>query len=125
MNKNPHNKKDRDYVVGLLSGRTEQRRNSEGETVTVFVPKFVNKHQPLNSIFAKSLDSMQDILIAESVHSPLVNIDRNAFRKTLKDKMLLKELKSSIKKSLMEAGFNPKKRMNVGKPLFIHWRAFN
>lgn len=119
------NKRDRDYVVGLLSGRTESRRTRDGETVTVFLPKISNKHQPLDTIFAKTNKSIQDIFITEGVHQPRLNIDQNEFVKTSDERTVLKKLKAAVKSSVVKAGFNPKKRMNETKPVFVYWRAFD
>lgn len=120
-----NNKRDRDYVVGLLSGRTEQRKNRDGDVVTVFIPKQTNKHQPLDTIYAKTKKSQIEILIAEGVQQPMMNINQQEFVKTSSERELLKTLKRELKESLIKAGFNPKTRMNASKPVFIHWRAFD
>ena len=120
-----NNKRDRDYVVGLLSGRTESRRTPEGEVVTVFLPKLVNKHMPLSAIFAKDKGSEQDILIAEGVHQLRLFVDQNEFEKTSDERAILKKLKRQVKSELIKKGLNPKKRMNVREPVFIHWRAYD
>ncbi len=123
MNKSYRN--GRDPVAGLLSGRFEQRKNRDGEVVTVFIPKVLNKYRPLDEIFHKSKSSEQEVMITEGIHPRKVSIDQKEFVKTLSEKKQLREAKAEHKKRLKKAGFTPKKRMNVSKPTFIHWRAFD
>ena len=124
MIKQQHNR-DRDYVDSLLSGRIEQRKSSDGDTVLVFIPKQVNKYQPLGSIYAKTKKSQTEILIAENIQLPLMEINHQVFKKTLEEKQLFKKIKAEWKSNLIEKGFDPKKRRNVSEPQFVHWRAFD
>lgn len=44
---------------------------------------------------------------------------------TLYEKELLREAKAEHKRNLIKAGFDPKKRINVSKPTFVHWKALD
>jgi len=125
MSQNKQKWRDTDYVVGLLSGRMEERRRKDGTSFTTFIPKILNKYPPLRTIFYKDKRDEQTILIAEGVHPLRVETNFTTFKKSLTEKQLLKEMKRDHKKGLTSAGLNHKKRMNVGESVFIHWRAFN
>ena len=125
MSQNKTKWKEPDYVVGLLSGKMEERKRKDGTSFTMFVPKIMNKYQPLHNIFFKDKRDEQTILIEEGVHPLRVETNFTTFKKSPAEKQLLKEMKIDHKKGLTSAGLNHKKRMNVGDSVFIHWRAFN
>jgi len=110
-----------DFVVGLITGRTKKVKDSEGRVREEFVPNQWNKH-PLISVLEKGSPdkTRMEILEKEGLVLPALNINRDVFGKTPREKRYLKKLKAEHKKALINAGFNPKKRLNVSEPMTLH-----
>jgi len=51
--------------------------------------------------------------IFKEINSNRININWNAFRKTKEEKLLLKSIKQQHKKQIKDAGFDPKRYVNV------------
>lgn len=114
-----------DFVVGLLTGKYQERRRRDGTTYQAFIPKITNKYPPLGHIFSKDRRAEQDILVAERVHPPKLEINQREYKKTDAERSLLLSLKKQHKEALKKAGLNHKNRMNVTDEVFIHWRAYD
>lgn len=115
-NKKPH----LDYVKGLLTGRFEKVKNSNGKIREEFVPTLMNKYPPLHVLYNNNPElSRNEIMFRQSLIHGSVSIDRNEFKKTDVEKAALKKIKRDHKNSLKEAGFNPKKRLNITKPTLL------
>jgi len=63
----------------------------------------------------KAMTSVQHLRIAiqKEINSNRVKIDWNVFKKTKEEKLLLKSIKQQHRKQIREAGFDPKRCVNM------------
>lgn len=109
-----------DYVKGLLTGKFEKVKNTEGRIKEEFVPSIINRYPPLHILYANNPElSKNDILYRQSlIHGP-VNINWNEFKKTDVEKSALKKIKRDHKNELRKAGINPKKQLNIDSSVLL------
>lgn len=100
-----------DYVTQLLSGTIDEKGK--------FVPYKVNPYGLLGDLVRSSNKPMHEVMVAEGLWLPHVAHNGDVHKKTKAEKLELKELKSAHKKSLIKAGFNPKKRLNISEPAIL------
>lgn len=111
------NRREQDYVVGLLSGRWVQSKDLEGKVASIFQPYKRNPNPTLNELRKlKSHRSEDDIMSFERLRQLPVSIDRSIFAKSPAEKKVLKEAKKEHKSTLVKAGFIPSQRLNICEP---------
>ena len=101
-----------DYVVQLLSGRVDEKGK--------FTAFKLNPNTPLGDVVRSSNLSTHDVMVKESIWTPHVDIDKECFVKTKKEKAEFKEFKLAHNKLVRSAGFNPKKRLNITAPTTLN-----
>lgn len=103
MSRNKRQQKNRqqaDYVTGLLNGKIKNRNPS------IFALE--------NGALTKA-----EILEQEGLICRKLNIDYSVFSKTDIEKSTLKMAKRDHAKFILQAGLNPKSRLNVTSPMTI------
>jgi hypothetical protein len=108
MKNNVHN----DYVVQLMSGRFDEKGK--------FLPFKLNPNTSITEIIRSSDKSIQEIMVKENLWPSLVSLDKSVFVKNSSEKEDLKKIKVEHKKQLINAGFNPKKRLNLSEPTTLN-----
>ena len=105
-------RRNNDYVVGLITGRTRTGTDVHGKTVTEFVPNVINKHMTLDSMQRQTPDKpIQEILVAEALVSKPFHLDVGVFSKTPREKRYLKKMKADYRAMVIKEGSTPKERM--------------
>lgn len=100
-------KKQFDYVVSLISGRFQG---------TTFIPQTENPNPPLAYLrkVGQTSDITEDqLLVNEGLRIPLLTLNRGEFQKSNKERRNLKYAKKVHNRLLRNAGFNPKKVLNI------------
>ncbi len=119
-----NNKKgqNKDYVVGLISGRMVNETDKEGKTTSVFQPQLKNKHPRLHDVFRhEGLTKSEDQIMSEqSLRYPALYLDKSIYMKTESEKLRLKRMKSENKQAILKAGLNPRKCMNADLQQILH-----
>jgi len=100
-----------DYVTQLLTGSIDEKGK--------FVPYKVNPYGLLTDLLRSSNKPTHQIMVSEGLWLPHVEHNTDVHKKTKAEKKELKEIISAHKKSLIKAGFNPKKRLNLSEPTII------
>ena len=112
--------KDKDPVIGLISGRMVMEKDKEGKLVKVFKPMRRNPNPTLTELRKiKSHRTEDDILSFEKLRLMPLNIDFNVFVKSDAEKARLKKAKKEHKSTLVKAGFNPSLILNIGEPQIV------
>lgn len=96
------------FVDSLLNGKFDDKGK--------FTPYRINDNRPINEIMGNSKDSLHEVMYRENLWPGLVDINHEEFRKSDLDKKYVKVIKNKHKQLVREAGFNPKKRLNVSEP---------
>tara|TARA_R110000744_G_scaffold185388_2_gene304834 strand:+ start:3074 stop:3433 length:360 start_codon:yes stop_codon:yes gene_type:complete len=113
-------RQQRDYVIGLITGRTKKMVNSEGRVQEVFVPNIINKHMPLSSMFAQCPDKVkEEILAEEGLVSNKVSINKDVFAKSPREKRYLKKMIADYKADLAKTGHTPRSKMRNAKVIIL------
>lgn len=110
-----------DYVTGLLTGKFVTVKDIHGKVHKEFRPFKVNKHPTLHSLRNVLGDKVSEdqLQIEERLRHRSLEIDRSIFEKTKEEKSFLKRVKTAHKSTLVKAGFNPRKRLNISQPHVI------
>jgi hypothetical protein len=112
--------KDKDPVIGLISGRMVMEKDREGKLVKVFKPMRRNPNPTLAELRKlKSHRTEDDILSFEKLRLMPMVINYEEFAKSDAEKAKLKEAKKNHKSTLVKAGFNPSSRLNIGEPQIL------
>lgn len=114
-------RQQKDYVIGLISGKVVSQRDIEGKLIKVFKPTVHNKYPTLSRLMDQKSERLteDDIMVGENLRGRHLRIDRSWFSKSRKEAAELKRVKNAHKKEMRRAGFNPNTRLNISEPQIL------